>query len=158
MHKLLSLRDIFHSNKCISKDKELTVVFKRSLSFLTFVSKCQLVCTRVYKFTMTEDMLEKCIERMGQSKANQDGKHGNYPSSENRTLVCDLEWLPGSLTTSILFYELDLDRIARFSLGTTRKPARCELEKFDCSLARTQSDYLTISGRRGSKYCLTDLG
>lgn len=39
----------------------------------------------------------------------------------------DLERLPGSLTTSILFYELDLDRVARFSLGTTRKPGTIRL-------------------------------
>lgn len=37
-----------------------------------------------------------------------------------RTLLYDLERLPGSLTTPILFYELDLDRIARFSHGNAR--------------------------------------
>lgn len=62
----------------------------------------------------------------GQSEGNQDGKQRNCPSSENRTLLYDLEWLPGSLTTSILFYELDLDRIARFSHGNDEKIARSE--------------------------------
>ena len=62
----------------------------------------------------------------GQSEGDQDGKQGNCPSSENRTLLYDLERLPGSLTTSILFYELDLDRIARSSHGCVEETACSE--------------------------------
>ena len=56
--------------------------------------------------------VEGVLEVQDKVKGTKDGKQGNCPSSGNRTLLYDLEWLPRSLTTSILFYELDLDRIA----------------------------------------------
>lgn len=77
----------------------------------------------VYVCSWEEEMLERIYRQGGWGNYRTKRRGPGWQTGELsiiRTLLYDLERLPGSLTTPILFYELDLDRIARFSHGNAR--------------------------------------